>query len=126
MARADSRRVQNAGSHTLSLGLTGGLPFAGSIQHDDAKIEDAKPGDAKRTNAYFGSIGNTIGNFPITPETGSSWTIFRFLLALPIIAVLVYFLSITADPFKTNYQLQRSADHLVRHRASAMRQTTWV
>lgn len=81
----------NAGSHTLSLGGARGLPPAGSIQLDAAKIEDAKLGDAKTTNVSFGSVGDTVGNSPITPETSSSWTIFRFLLALLIIAALMYF-----------------------------------
>ena len=32
-----------------------------------------------------------MDNSPITPETSSSWTIFRFLLALLIIAAMMYF-----------------------------------
>ena len=66
----------NAGSHT--------------IQTDDVTIEDAK-GDAKTANASLGSVGDAIDNSPITPETSSSWTIFRFLLALLIIAAMMYF-----------------------------------
>lgn len=81
----------NAGSHKLSLGVARGLPPAGSIQPDDAKIEDAKLGDAKTTNAYFDSVGDMIGNSPITPETSSSWTIFRFLLALLGVGAMMYF-----------------------------------
>jgi hypothetical protein len=67
----------NAGSHT--------------IQTDDVTIEDAKLGDAKTANASLGSVGDTIDNSSITPETSSSWTIFRFLLALLIIAAMRYF-----------------------------------
>jgi hypothetical protein len=67
----------NAGSHT--------------IQTDDVTIEDAKLGNAKTANASLGSVGDTIDNSPITPETSSSWTIFRFLLALLIIAAMGYF-----------------------------------
>ena len=67
----------NAGSHT--------------IQTDDVTIEDAKLGDAKTANASFGSVGDAIDNSPITPETSSSWTIFRFVLALLIIAAMMYF-----------------------------------
>jgi hypothetical protein len=67
----------NAGSHT--------------IQTDDVTIEDAKLGDAKTANASLGSVGDAIDNSPITPETSSSWTIFRFLLALLIIAAMMYF-----------------------------------
>ena len=67
----------NAGSHT--------------IQTDDVTMEDAKLGDAKTANASLGSVGDAIDNSPITPETSSSWTIFRFLLALLIIAAMMYF-----------------------------------
>ena len=67
----------NAGSHTL--------------QTDDVTIEDAKLGDAKTANASFGSVGDAMDNSPITPETSSSWTIFRFLLPLLIIAAMMYF-----------------------------------
>lgn len=67
----------NAGSHT--------------IQTDDVTIEDAKLGDTKTANASLGSVGDAIDNSPITPETSSSWTIFRFLLALLIIAAMMYF-----------------------------------
>ena len=80
-----------AGSHTLSLGNARGLPPAGSNQTDDATIEDATWGDTKTANASFGSVGNTIDNSPITPETSSSWTVFRFVLALLIIAAMMYF-----------------------------------
>jgi hypothetical protein len=81
----------NAGSHTLSLGMARDLPPAGSIQTDDATMEDAKLGNAKAANATFGTVGDAIDNSPITPETSSSWTIFRFLLALLIIAMMMYF-----------------------------------
>jgi hypothetical protein len=55
----------NASSHTLRLGIARDLPFASSIQPDDAKmIEDAKLGCAKTTNTNFGSVGDTIGNSP--------------------------------------------------------------
>ena len=67
----------NTGSHT--------------IQTDDVTIEDAKLGDAKTANASLGSVGDAIDNSPITPETSSSWTIVRFLLALLIIAAMMYF-----------------------------------
>ena len=67
----------NTGSHT--------------IQTDDVTTEDAKLGDAKTANASFGSVGDAMDNSPITPETSSSWTIFRFLLALLIIAAMMYF-----------------------------------
>jgi hypothetical protein len=81
----------NAGSHTSSLGIARDLPPAGSIQTDDATIADAKLGNAKAANATFGTAGDAIDNSPITPETSSSWTIFRFLQALLIIATMMYF-----------------------------------
>jgi hypothetical protein len=67
----------NTGSHT--------------IQTDDVTTEDAKLVDAKTANASVGSVGDAMDNSPITPETSSSWTIFRFLLALLIIAAMMYF-----------------------------------
>jgi hypothetical protein len=79
--------VVNEGSNRLSLDL----PPAGSIQPDDIKVEDAKPGDVNPTSAYFGSSGETITNSPINPEKSSNWAIFRFLLTLLIIAALMYF-----------------------------------
>ena len=81
----------NAGSNNLTLGLGRDLAPAGSIQPDDVKVEDRKRVDSKTTDTYFGSAGDTITNSPITPETSSSWTIFRFLLTLLIIAALMYF-----------------------------------
>lgn len=80
----------NAGSNRLSLGLGRDFPPARSTQPDNVKVEDAKLEDPKTTDAHFGSAG-TIPNSPITPETSSSWTIFRFLLTLLIIAALMYF-----------------------------------
>ena len=62
-----------------------------TIQTDDVTREDAKLGDTKTANASLGSVGDAIDNSPITPETSSSWTIFRFLLALFIIAAMMYF-----------------------------------
>ena len=78
-----------AGSQELSFGTTQGPPTDGSIQLDDTKIEDLKLVDAKTTSADFSSAA--LANSPITPETSSSWSIFRFLLALLIIAALMYF-----------------------------------
>jgi len=45
--------------------------------------------EAKTTSADFSGVA--IANSPITPETSSSWSIFRILLALLIIAALMYF-----------------------------------
>jgi hypothetical protein len=82
--------VSAAGTTRLSLGLARDLLAAASIPPDDAKAQDARPGDVKTTNT-FGSAGGTISNSPITPETNSSWTIFRLLLMLLCIAALLYF-----------------------------------
>jgi hypothetical protein len=81
----------NAGSDKSSLGIARDLPLVGSIYSDDAKIEDAKLGGAKAPNANFGSVGDSIGYSPITPETSGSWKIIRFLLALLIIVALMHF-----------------------------------
>ena len=66
-------------------------PGSHTIQTPDVTIEDAKLGDAKTANASFGSVGDAMDNSPITPETSSSWTIFGFMLALLIIAAMMYF-----------------------------------
>ena len=81
----------NAGGHTLSLGIARNLPPAGPSQLTDAKIEDAKLADGKTTNPNFGSIAGTISNSPITPEASNSWPVFRFLMALLIVAAFIYF-----------------------------------
>jgi hypothetical protein len=81
----------SAGSHKVSLGSAQNLPLPGSIQPAEVQIEDAKFADVKTTNANLGSVGGTISNSPITPETSSSWPIFRFLLALLAIFALMYF-----------------------------------
>src|SRR5207237_10391622 len=57
----------NVGSQRLSLGVARDLPPAGSIQPDDAKIEDAKSGGVGTANPRF-SLANPLGNSPITPE----------------------------------------------------------
>jgi hypothetical protein len=59
---------------TWSLSNRGSLPPGGSIQPDEAKIENA-------------SLRGTIGNSPITPESRRSWII----LILPAVAALIYF-----------------------------------
>jgi hypothetical protein len=66
-------------------------PGSHTIQTPDVTIEDAKLGDAKTANASFSRVGDAMDNSPITPETSSSWTIFRFVLAFIIIAALMYF-----------------------------------
>jgi hypothetical protein len=70
---------------------TGFTVNAGSMRTDDATIEDGRLGDTTTANARFGSAGDAINNSPITPETSSSWTIFRFLLSLLIIGAMMYF-----------------------------------
>ena len=65
-----------AGSHKLTLGDAQDLQPAGSIQPQDANS---------------GGLVAPNDSSPITPETSSSWTIFRFLLTLLVIAALMYF-----------------------------------
>jgi len=65
-------------------------PGSHTIQTPDVTIEHAKLVDAKTANASFGSVGDAMDNSPITPETSSSWTIFGFVLALLIVAALMY------------------------------------
>jgi hypothetical protein len=57
----------------------------------NAGSQTAKSGCTKTTNTNFGNVGDTIGNSPITPETSSSWKIFRFLLALLVMGAMMYF-----------------------------------
>ena len=91
-----SRELAAQGSGDIKVFVNRKTAFtvnAGSttIQTDDVTREDAKLGDTKTANASFGSAGDAIDNSPITPETSSSWTIFRFLLALLSIAAMMYF-----------------------------------
>jgi len=60
----------NPGSHKTSAGLASDLPLASSAQLKDA---------------------GTIDNSPITPEPGNISSIFRFFLALLIVAAMIYF-----------------------------------
>jgi len=46
--------------------------------------------DAPMLNSNTNTIGEFSGNQPITPEPGSSWKVFRFLLAV-LLGVLLYF-----------------------------------
>ena len=54
-------------------------------------IKDEKRRDTTIGNVNLAGVGDSISNSPIIPETSSSWPIFRFLLALLIIAALMYF-----------------------------------
>src|SRR5207247_8726995 len=65
-----------AGSHKLTLGDAQDLQPAGSIQPQDENS---------------GGLVAPNDSSPITPETSGSWTIFRFLLTLLVIAALMYF-----------------------------------
>ncbi len=65
-----------AGSNKLTLGDAQDLQPAGSIQPQDANS---------------GGLVAPNDSSPITPETSGSWTIFRFLLTLLVIAALMYF-----------------------------------
>jgi len=76
----------NAGPRTFNFSIARDLPPAAAIQGDDAKA------DSKTTKVNYGSMGTTISNTPIAPETSGSSTIFRFLLAFLVLAALMYFL----------------------------------
>lgn len=77
----------NAGSEP---GSAQGLPQDQLIGSSDARlVEGAGLGDATTGNSTINSVG--IVNTPITPEASSGGTIFRILLALLIIAGLMYF-----------------------------------
>jgi hypothetical protein len=80
----------NSGSHTFSLGIARDIPTAGPSQPDPAKIE-ATNFVTNTTGANINGAGEAFGNSPITPEPNNSWPIFRFLLALLVIATLTYF-----------------------------------
>ena len=62
-----------AGSRTVHLDRSQGLPSATAMQSDESK-----------------ALGGTISNAPITPEGGGNSTFFRWLLALAVIGALVY------------------------------------
>jgi hypothetical protein len=80
----------NLGSRTLSFNVARDLTPASSAQ-PGAKIEPASLGNEKAADSNFGGAGDAISNSPITPETSRSWTIFRTLLVLLIIATALYF-----------------------------------
>ena len=64
-------------------------PAEGSLQLNNAKIEDWRLVNAKTASGDLSTAG--IANSPITPEASGSWSVFRLLLALLIIAALFYF-----------------------------------
>lgn len=64
----------------LSPGVRPGLPPTGSIQPDEANLRVADSG----------RVGDTVSNSPIVPESSRGWVI--FLLALLVVAMLMYFL----------------------------------
>jgi hypothetical protein len=76
----------STGSKTLSFGGAGGATPSGGTATEAAKLFDGKAG-----NANPGSLGTAIENSPIIPQTSSSGAIFRFLLALLIVAAMLYF-----------------------------------
>jgi hypothetical protein len=82
------RQTGITGPHTLGPGIARSLAPS-SIQPD---MEDAKSGDTKTINANIGSVGGTIGNSPITPETSSSWIVSLFLLVLLLGSLTYLFL----------------------------------
>jgi hypothetical protein len=81
------RQTGFTGSHTFRFGTARSLA-PGSIQTNN--MEGTKSGDTTTINANVGSMGGTIGNSPITPETSSNWIVFLFLLVL-LLGSLTYF-----------------------------------
>ena len=77
----------NAGSH---LGTKPILPSGQAIQPNYVNAQDVGFGDAKTANPGF-DYGDAVINAPITPQTSSSWPFVRFLLALLVIAAMMYF-----------------------------------
>ncbi len=67
------------------------LPQGQAIPSKRGNVDDAKFGNARAKKPNFSDVGDAITNTPITPQVSSSWTIFRFLLALLITAALMYF-----------------------------------
>ena len=65
-----------AGSHKLTLGDAQDIPQAEIRQAQDVRNE---------------SVGNRQGNSPIVPVEGFNWRLFRFLLALVVLAAVMYF-----------------------------------
>ena len=82
------RQTGFTGPHTPGPGIARSLAPS-SIQPN---MEDAKSGDTKTINANIGSVGGTIGNSPITPETSSSWIVSLFLLVLLLGSLTYLFL----------------------------------
>jgi hypothetical protein len=79
--------ILNADSQS---GSAQGLPQAQAIPSNCGNVDDVKFGNARTMQANFNDVGDVVANTPITPQVSSSWTIFRFLLALLIIAALMY------------------------------------
>jgi len=75
----------NSDSKELSATSAQNIP---SNEPGSAKVQEV---DAISVTDSFDKASDNIANVPITPETGSNWPIFRFLLALLVIAILVYF-----------------------------------
>jgi hypothetical protein len=78
----------NLGSRTLSFNVARDLTPTAPIQ-PGAKISSL--GNEKAADSIFGGAGDTISSSPITPETSRSWTIFRTLLVVLVIATALYF-----------------------------------
>jgi len=69
-------------------GLQGFLPTQ-PLQSPDAKVQEVK---LEATTIDGTALNNAaFSNTPITPETSSSSTVFRFVLTLLVIAALMYF-----------------------------------
>lgn len=80
-----------AGEHSVSLGSAGNLLPVGLSQPQGGAIESATSADAK-TNATFGTAGDTISNRPIIAESNSSWAVLLLLVGMVILGALAYLL----------------------------------
>lgn len=95
-ARASSgdstESVNQGASVTLNassqLRWTQGFVKADPIQSSGAKVEEMRLADTMPGSATINDVG--VVNTPITPETSGAGGIFRFLLALLIVAALVF------------------------------------
>jgi len=80
----------NSGPEGISFGASKSPALA-----DSAWLRDLSPDGLRlpdtNTNPANQSTIETMGNAPITPETGDSWKIFSFMLLVLLISALVYF-----------------------------------
>jgi hypothetical protein len=93
-ARGDIKILTNKGGVTLNagspLGARRGLLLGRAMLPTCVNPQEGSLGEAKTANPPF-NYGDAVINAPITPQSGSSWPIVRFLITLLVIAALMYF-----------------------------------